>query len=112
MLDSQDAALDRLNARDFATTLLRFVEEIGRRPPRPAPEISWDFWTQFDQFERLEELRQFRPALYRALPTDPGVGAGNSRTPESPVPSPEPRVPSPESRAPSPEPRAPSPDRR
>ena len=37
-------------------------------PPRPAPEVAFDFWAQFDQFERLEELRQYRPALYRALP--------------------------------------------
>jgi glycosyltransferase involved in cell wall biosynthesis len=65
---SQDAALARLRARDFAGTLLHFVEETSRKPPRPAPEVTWDFWSQFEQFERLEELRQFRPALYRALP--------------------------------------------
>ena len=28
----------------------------------------YDFWPMFDQAERLEELRQFRPAVYRALP--------------------------------------------
>jgi L-malate glycosyltransferase len=68
---SQDAALQRLRERDFAGTLLRFVDQVLQRPPRPAPEIAFDFWTQFDQFERLEELRQYRPALYRALPTGP-----------------------------------------
>ncbi len=41
------------------------------RPARPAPEVAFDFWAQFDQFERLEELRQYRPALYRALPPEP-----------------------------------------
>jgi glycosyltransferase involved in cell wall biosynthesis len=78
VLDSQDAALERLHGRDFGATLLRFIDEIARHPPRPAPEVVWDFWAQFDQFERLEELRQFRPALYRALPRDPGLGVRGS----------------------------------
>jgi L-malate glycosyltransferase len=112
VLDSQDAALARLERRDFAGTLLRFVNQTLAAPPRPAPAVPWDFWAQFEQFERLEELRQFRPALFKALPPDPGLGArgsglGNSAAyqrlateqpqptddanPESPVPSPEPR---------------------
>jgi glycosyltransferase involved in cell wall biosynthesis len=74
VLASQDAALARLRARDFGGTLLRFVEQTLALPPRPAPEVSWDFWQQFEQFERLEELRQFRPALYRALPEAPAHG--------------------------------------
>jgi glycosyltransferase involved in cell wall biosynthesis len=65
---SQDAALARLRARDFAGTLLRFVAELRAMPPRQAPEVPYDFWAMFDQAERLEELRQFRPAIYRALP--------------------------------------------
>lgn len=65
---SQDQALARLLAKDFAGTLLRYVDDLLRRPPRAAPEVAWDFWQQFDQFERFEELRQFRPALYKALP--------------------------------------------
>ena len=68
---SQNAALARLRQKDFAGTLLRFVERITAMPPRQAPEVSFDFWSQFDQFERFEELRQFRPALYQALPTRP-----------------------------------------
>jgi glycosyltransferase involved in cell wall biosynthesis len=68
---SQDAALARLRAKDFAGTLLRQVDGALSRPARPAPEVAWDFWQQFDQFERLEELRQFRPALYKALPEAP-----------------------------------------
>ena len=71
ILDSQAAALTRLRAKDFAGTLLRFVDEIGARPPRPAPDVPYDFWPMFDQAERLEELRQFRPAIYRALPAQP-----------------------------------------
>ncbi len=79
---TQDAALRRLLGRDFGGTLLRYVADTLRLPPRPAPEVAWDFWHQFDQFERFEELRQFRPALYRALPLP---------EPESRLPSPEPR---------------------
>jgi len=71
ILQSQDAALARLLARDFAGTLLRFVEEIIAGPPRQAPAVTWDFWAQFEQFERFEELRQFRPAVFQALPEDP-----------------------------------------
>ena len=68
VLASQDAALARLRAKDFDGTLLRFVEQLTALGPRPAPEVAWDFWPQFDQAERLEELRLFRPAVYKALP--------------------------------------------
>ncbi|HEY7285582.1 MAG TPA: glycosyltransferase [Vicinamibacterales bacterium] len=68
---SQDAALTRLQQKDFGGTLLGFVERVRALGPRPAPEVAWDFWPQFDQADRLEELRQFRPALYRALPAPP-----------------------------------------
>jgi glycosyltransferase involved in cell wall biosynthesis len=71
ILASQDAALARLRAKDFGGTLLRYVDRLRQLPPRPAPEVAWDFWQQFDLFDRLEELRQFRPALYRALPEPP-----------------------------------------
>jgi hypothetical protein len=66
---SQDAALTRLRAKDFAGTLLGFVERVRALGGRPAPEVAWDFWAQFEQAERLEELRQFRPAVYKALPS-------------------------------------------
>jgi glycosyltransferase involved in cell wall biosynthesis len=76
IVESQDAALDRLRAKDFGGTLLRYVRQLLDRPPRAAPEVAFDFWAQFDQYERLEELRQYRPALYRALPE-----AGSGGTP-------------------------------
>jgi len=80
ILASQDAALDRLGRQDFGGTLLGFVEQISSLPPREAPEVAWDFWPQFDQFERLEELRQYRPALYKALPDgDEGRGIGTNQ---------------------------------
>ena len=65
---SQDAALARLRAKDFRATLLRVVDGLLAAGPREAPEVTWDFWAQFEQAERLEELRQFRPALFKALP--------------------------------------------
>ena len=69
ILASQDAALARLLGRDFAATLVRFTEQVRATAARPAPEVPYDFWAMFDQAERLEELRQFRPAVFRALPT-------------------------------------------
>ncbi len=70
ILETQDAALARLRQKDFAGTLLGFVDQMRALGPREAPQVSWDFWQHFDQAERLEDLRQFRPALYRALPVD------------------------------------------
>ena len=66
---NQDASLARLLANDFGGTLLRFVDEVRATPPRSAPEVPYDFWPMFDQAERLEELRQFRPSIFRALPS-------------------------------------------
>jgi hypothetical protein len=85
VVESQDAALARLRARDFGGTLLRSIQPLLDAGTREAPEVAWDFWAQFDQFERLEELRQFRPALFRALPMDPALGARRS-----PLDAPEP----------------------
>lgn len=65
---SQDAALERLRSKDFAGTLARYVDRVRGAGPRPAPEVAWDFWTQFGEADRLEELRQFRPGAYHALP--------------------------------------------
>jgi len=83
VLQSEDAALQRLRARDFDGTLLRFVDQALASPPREAPEVAWDFWHQFDQFDRFEELRQFRPALYKALPVAPVVPGSVVRDPGS-----------------------------
>ena len=104
VVDSQDAALARLRGKDFAAILLRNVDALLAAGPRQPPEVAWDFWAQFDQFERLEELRQFRPALFRALPEEPGLGARDSgldgKQPgvEATPATPGSRVPSPESR--------------
>jgi glycosyltransferase involved in cell wall biosynthesis len=68
---SQDAALERLRHKDFTGTLLRYVERLRGLGPRPAPDVPWDFWPQFRLAEQIEELRQFRPAVFRALPPAP-----------------------------------------
>ncbi|MEO6235921.1 MAG: glycosyltransferase family 4 protein [Vicinamibacterales bacterium] len=85
IIATQDAALARLLEKDFAGTLLRFVEQIRATPARPAPAVPYDFWTMFDQSERLEELRQFRPAVFRALPFAPATedGAADPPSPHS-----------------------------
>jgi glycosyltransferase involved in cell wall biosynthesis len=67
VLASQDAALERLRARDFAGTLLQFVER-GLAAPRAAHHVTFDFWDQYRAYERLKELQQYRPAVFRALP--------------------------------------------
>src|SRR4051812_45902830 len=82
---SQDAALARLLRKDFGGTLLRFVDQIRATPPRPAPEVPFDFWAVFDQAARLEELRQFRPAAYRALPTFAEATVGKPTAAEATV---------------------------
>jgi glycosyltransferase involved in cell wall biosynthesis len=84
---SQDAALARLLRKDFGGTLLRFVDQIRATPPRPAPEVPYDFWPMFDQAERLEELRQFRPAVYRALPPAEEVGDRRLEVGTAPIPT-------------------------
>mgnify|MGYP001255400931 CR=1 FL=1 len=68
IVEGQDAALDRLRSRNFAGTLLRFVDQVTGSPRLPQVEVAFDFWRQFDTAERLESLRLFRPALYKALP--------------------------------------------
>jgi glycosyltransferase involved in cell wall biosynthesis len=69
ILAGQDAALDRLRARDFGGTLLRFIDQVLAARRRPDHRVAWDFWQQFDTIERLEQQRLFRPSLYKALPT-------------------------------------------
>jgi len=69
LIQGQLDAIDRLRARDFAGTLLGFVEGIlsGRRSP--LPRVTFDFWHQFDATEALEELRLDRPSIYKVLPS-------------------------------------------
>ena len=68
IVDAQLAAVGRLRAKDFAGTLLRFVDRILEGPRAPRPKVAFDFWQQFDDAIELEELRLYRPAIYQALP--------------------------------------------
>jgi glycosyltransferase involved in cell wall biosynthesis len=68
IVEGQDAALERMRQRDFAGTLLRFVDRVATSDRLPAVDVTFDFWRQFETAERLEALRLFRPAVYRALP--------------------------------------------
>ena len=68
----QDAALTRLLAQDFASTLLGVVDQVTRSPRLPRAEVRSDFWQRVAEWERLEELRLSRPSAYRALPFAPG----------------------------------------
>jgi glycosyltransferase involved in cell wall biosynthesis len=71
VLAAQDAALTRLQARDFDGTVLRFVRQMLDAPRRRPPPVAYDFWRQFALAEELEAIRQTRPAAFRALPPEP-----------------------------------------
>jgi len=71
IIDGQYAALDRLEARDFGGTLLRFVDRMLATPRRPHPPVAFDFWDQVRLREELEELWLERPSAYHALPPAP-----------------------------------------
>lgn len=76
VLDSQEQALERLLAHDFAGTLLRLVR-TALDAPRREPRVTFDFWQQVDTYERLKALKKRRPALYEALPPGPATGPGS-----------------------------------
>jgi glycosyltransferase involved in cell wall biosynthesis len=71
VLAAQDAALDRLLAKDFGGTLLRFVDQVFASPRKPLPPVAYDFWRQYRLTEELSELNHFRPSAFRALPVAP-----------------------------------------
>jgi glycosyltransferase involved in cell wall biosynthesis len=68
IVDAQLAAVDRLRAKDFAGTLLGFVDDILAKPRASEPRVAADFWSGFDAEQDLEELRLVRPAAFHALP--------------------------------------------
>jgi L-malate glycosyltransferase len=71
IVDGQLDAVARLQSKDFAGTLLGFVDRILAEPRAPAPHVAFDFWAQFDAAQALEELRMYRPAIFQALPAAP-----------------------------------------
>jgi glycosyltransferase involved in cell wall biosynthesis len=68
IVDGQLQAVRRLQAKDFAGTLLGFVDRILSGPRAAPPQVTRDFWEQFDAEEALEEVRKFRPSAFKALP--------------------------------------------
>ena len=71
IVDAQLAAVARLQAKDFAGTLLGFVDRILAAPRAPLPTIAFDFWQQFYDALKLDELRLYRPAIFQALTERP-----------------------------------------
>jgi hypothetical protein len=71
IVDGQLSAVRRLQAKDFAGTLLGYVERILSGPRAPMPRVAPDFWRQFDEAEALDEIRKFRPAAFKRLPEAP-----------------------------------------
>jgi glycosyltransferase involved in cell wall biosynthesis len=74
ILDSQEAALARLAAKDFAGTLLKFVDQVARSPRLVHPPVAFDFWEQLEQAKRLADIRAYRPAAFQALLMDSHEG--------------------------------------
>jgi hypothetical protein len=79
ILDSQDAALARLQARDFAGTLLKFVDQVQGMPHLPHPPTASDFWDQLKQAKTLADVRVYRPAAFQALPKPHEERDGNAK---------------------------------
>ena len=71
VIAGQDAALDRLLAKDFAGLLLGFVDQALHAPRRATPPVAFDFWDQVRLAETMEEIRAYRPAAFQALPEEP-----------------------------------------
>jgi glycosyltransferase involved in cell wall biosynthesis len=71
IVEGQLAAVERLRGKDFAGTLIGFVNRIRSCPRAAGTRVAFDFWEQFDAAQRLDELRLYRPAIYKALPQAP-----------------------------------------
>ena len=71
IIEGQDAALDRLEARDFEGTLLAFVDQLLATPRRPHPPVAFDFWDQGQLADELEAIKAYRPSAFLALPAAP-----------------------------------------
>ena len=71
VLHAQDAALARLQSRDFESTLLSYVRQVSAAPQREAPVVDADFWRQFQLADELEAIRESRPSAFHALPAEP-----------------------------------------
>ena len=71
LLAAQDAALDRLLAKDFERLTVGFVERVLAAPRRPPAPVTFDFWRQYALADELEIVREERPGAFHALPFAP-----------------------------------------
>jgi len=71
IVKGQDEALNRLEAKDFAGTLLNVVDQLLATPRRPHPPVAFDFWDQIRLAEELEAIKAYRPSAFLALPEEP-----------------------------------------
>jgi glycosyltransferase involved in cell wall biosynthesis len=74
ILRTQDAALDRLLSRDFASRTLELVRRVLDGPRRPPMPVAGDFWQQFRLAEELERVREARPSAFHMLPATDSRG--------------------------------------
>ena len=87
----QDAALDRLEAKDFGATLLKHIDRVLASPRKEHPPVAFDFWDQVELAEELDEIKLHRPSAFLALPPEPGAGGrepGAGPDPGSRIPVP------------------------
>jgi glycosyltransferase involved in cell wall biosynthesis len=75
VLRSQDAALARMQSRDFAGLLNGFVQQAVNAPLRTAVAVDPGFWRQFRLADELEAIRESRPSAFHALPAEPAQQA-------------------------------------
>jgi glycosyltransferase involved in cell wall biosynthesis len=75
IVDGQYEALDRLESKDFAATLLDYMDDVLAMPRREHPPVTFDFWDQVDRAEEYDEIKQYRPAAFQALPVEPVPGS-------------------------------------
>jgi hypothetical protein len=78
IVDGQYAALDRLLAKDFGGTLLKFVDQILASPRLPHPPVAFDFWDHVRFQEEMEEVWLYRPSAFKALPPEDDANEGTS----------------------------------
>lgn len=74
IVQGQYAALERLEAKDFAATLLRHMDHVLASPRREHPPVAFDFWDQVERADEFDEIKQYRPAAFQALPPEDAGG--------------------------------------
>jgi hypothetical protein len=65
IVDGQLAAVDRLRSKDFAGTLLGFVDRLLTSPRRPAPHVAFDFWGPVRRRAGVGGAPMYRPLSFR-----------------------------------------------